>query len=244
MDTGLRGKTVLITGASRNMGRIAALAFAREGANLALCTSTRMDELDAVAAQARATGVAALTVRCDVTDPAAVERFVAAAAKTFGGVDVAVNLAGDRHEEDFFAQSFDQWQRNIAVNLTGPWLVCRQVIPLMRARRFGRIVNVAGVTPYIGGPPAKSMVKLGIVGLTRGLAREFAADGITANCVGPGGIGRSDLDADEANKPVRTPIPRRGTGEEAVSTIVYLASVQAAFVTGQCYLVNGGRYFQ
>ena len=244
MDTGLKGKTVLIAGASRNMGRIAALAFAGEGANLAICTSTRMNDLNAVADAARALGVKVVAERCDVTDEASVERFVAAAHKAFGGIDVAVNLAGNRHEEKFLEQTLDQWHKNIAVNLTGPFLVCRHVIPLMMKQKHGRIINVSGISPYIGGPAAKAMVKLGIVGFTRGLAREFGPYNITANCVGPGGIERTDLDPGEKNKPARGPIARNGSAEEAVSLMIYLASEQAAFITGQCVLVNGGRHFQ
>ena len=244
MDTGLKGKTVLITGASRNMGRIAAIAFAREGAHLAICTSTRINELNAVAAQARALGVQVVAEKCDVTDGEAVKAFVAKTRAELGGVDVAINLAGDRHEVKFLEQTLDGWHKNIAVNLTGPFHICQQVIPLMMEKKYGRIINIAGVTPYIGGPPAKSMVKLGIVGLTRGLAREFAPHNITANCIGPGGVQRLDLDPDEHNKPLRPGQSRMGTAEEIVSLMVYLASDKAGYITGQCYLANGGRYFQ
>ena len=161
-----------------------------------------------------------------------------------GGVDVAINLAGDRHEVKFLEQTLDGWHKNIAVNLTGPFHICQQVIPLMMEKKYGRIINIAGVTPYIGGPPAKSMVKLGIVGLTRGLAREFAPYNITANCIGPGGVERLDLDPGEKNKPLRPGQTRMGRAEEIVSLMVYLASDNAGFITGQCYLANGGRYYQ
>jgi 3-oxoacyl-[acyl-carrier protein] reductase len=244
MDTGLKGKTVLITGASRNMGRIAAIAFAREGANLAICTSSRMAELNTVAEEARGMGVKVVAVKCDVTDGSAVKNFVDAARVAFGGVDVAINLAGDRHEVKFLEQTLDDWHKNIAVNLTGPFHICQQVIPLMMEKKYGRIINIAGVTPYVGGPPAKSMVKLGIVGLTRGLAREFAPHNITANCIGPGGVERQDLDPGEKNKALRPGQTRMGKAEEIVSLMVYLASSNAGFITGQCYLANGGRYYQ
>jgi 3-oxoacyl-[acyl-carrier protein] reductase len=244
LDTGLKGRTVLITGASRNMGRVAAIAFAGEGANLAICTSSRMNDLDAVAQQARALGVKVVAEKCDVTDGEAVKAFVAKTRAELGGVDVAINLAGDRHEVKFLEQTLDGWHKNIAVNLTGPFHICQQVIPLMMERKFGRIINIAGVTPYIGGPPAKSMVKLGIVGLTRGLAREFAPYNITANCIGPGGVTRQDLDPGEHNKPLRPGQSRLGTAEEIVSLMIYLASDKAGYITGQCYLANGGRYYQ
>lgn len=131
MDTGLKGKTALITGASRNMGRVAALAFAGEGANLALCTSKKMKELGAVAEEARALGVSVVAEQCDVTDGAAVAAFVRKTRDKLGSVDVAVNIAGFRNEAKFLEGSFEDWTRNIEVNLNGPFNVCRNVIPLM-----------------------------------------------------------------------------------------------------------------
>jgi 2-hydroxycyclohexanecarboxyl-CoA dehydrogenase len=246
METGLRGRTVLITGASRNMGRHGALAFAAEGANLAICTSQRMTELEEVAAVAGAAGVGVLARKCDVTDGSAVAGFVAETVKTFGRIDVVVNVAGYRAEAPFLEETDEVWERNIAVNLSGPRHVCRQVIPLMKERRWGRIINVAGIAPYIGMGSAKAMVKLGIVGFTRGLAREFAEFGITANTIGPGYIGRGERAEGESDKPLTdaTPMKRKGTPSEAVSLMVYLASTDAGFITGQSYLMNGGTYFQ
>ena len=245
MDTGLKGKTVLITGASRNMGRFAALAFAREGANLALCTSRKMKELGAVAEEARALGVSVVAEQCDVTDGAAVATFVRHAREKLGGVDVAVNVAGFRNEAKFLEGSLEEWTRNIDVNLTGPFNVCRSVIPLMIERRWGRIINLSGVAPYLGGGAAKAMVKLGIVGFTRGLAREFAEHNITANCIGPGTIGRGERDTHESEKELRPwqPIRRKGRPEEVTALMLHLASENAGYITGQCYLINGGAYF-
>lgn len=245
MDTGLKGRTVLVTGASRNMGRLAALAFAREGANLAVCTSRRMDELNEVAGEARALGVRVAAVQCDITDDKAVAAFVGRAKAEFGRIDVAVNLAGYRCEEPFLEESDEAWHRNIAVNLTGPYYVCRHVLPLMVERRWGRIINTSGIAPYLGAGAAKAMVKLGIVGFTRGIAREFGQYNITANCFGPGQIARPS-EATVKDKPLRASVAmrRKGTPEEAISLVVYLASEGAGFITGQCYLMNGGSYFQ
>lgn len=246
METGLRGKTVLVTGASRNMGRWAALAFADEGANLAICTSTRMKELGEVAGAARARGVKVVAGKCDVTDGAAVAAFVKKTRDQLGGVDVAVNIAGFRAESPFLEASLEEWNRTIEVNLTGPFHVCRAVLPIMIERKWGRIINIGGVAPYLGGGAAKAMVKLGIVGFTRGLAREFAPHNITANCVSPGTIGRGERADHESEKQVRPmqPIQRKGRPEEVTSLMVHLASENAGFITGQSYLVNGGMYFQ
>ncbi|MCC7486981.1 MAG: SDR family oxidoreductase [Burkholderiales bacterium] len=246
MDTGLKGRNVLVTGASRNMGSAAALAFAGEGANLAICTSTRMGELNRVADDARRLGVRVVAERCDVTDGAAVSGFVKAAGRELGGVDVVVNIAGFRAESPFLETTFEEWTRAIDVNLTGPYHVCRQALPFMIESGWGRIINISGVSPYLGGGATKAMVKLGIVGFTRGLAREFGKHNITANCIGPGTIARADRDARESEKTVRDtqPIRRKGRVEECTSLMLHLAGVNAGYITGQCYLVNGGTYFQ
>ncbi len=245
MDTGLKGRTVLVTGASRNMGRLAALEFAREGANLAICTSARMTELNQVADEARALGVDAVAARCDITDDAAVAAFVGQARDKFGRIDVVVNLAGYRAERPFLEESMEAWHRTIAVNLTGPFNICRHVLPLMKEQRWGRIINTSGIAPYLGTGAAKATVKLGIVGFTRGIAQEFGQYNITANCFGPGQIARPS-EASVNDKPMRDTqaIRRKGTPDEAVSIIIYLASEGAGFITGQCYLVNGGAYLQ
>lgn len=245
MDTGLKGRTVMITGASRNMGRYAALAFAREGANLAICTSTKMGQLNQVADEARALGVSVVAEQCDVTDNAAVSGFVKKTRDKLGGVNVVINAIGYRAERPFLEESFEAWSRNIEVNLGGPFHVCRNVIPLMIERGWGRIINISGIAPFLGLGAAKATVKLGIIGFTRGLAREFAEHNITVNCIGPGAIGREIRDASEKEHPLRPaqPIRRKGTPDEVISMMLYLASENAGFITGQCYLVNGGASF-
>ena len=175
MDLGLKGKTVLITGASRNMGRLAALAFAGEGANLALCTSAKMQELNAVADEARALGVKVVAAQCDVAEPASVNAFVKQAAAELGTVHVVLNNAVYRGVEAPLLDDTDaSWEKNFRVNLGGPRNVCRAVIPLMKAQRWGRIINFSGISPFMGSSTAKGMAKLGIVGFTRGLAKEVA----------------------------------------------------------------------
>jgi 3-oxoacyl-[acyl-carrier protein] reductase len=244
MDLGLKGKTALVTGASRNMGRMAALMFAKEGANLAICTSHKMKELNEVAEEARKSGITVLAEQCDVSDEASVAQFVGKAQRAFGRVDIAVNLAGHRLEGKLSELTLEAWNRNLEVNLTGPFHICRNVLPLMMERRWGRIINIAGIAPYIGGDTAKSMVKAGTIGFTRGLADEFAEYGITANCVGPGSIDRLYEEGVRYKRFDNQPIARLGRPEEVIALVCYLASESAAFITGQCYLVNGGRYFQ
>lgn len=245
MDTGLAGKNVLITGASRNMGRLAAIQFAKEGANLAICTSTKMKELDEVAAELRAIGVKVHAARCDVANKADVAVFVREAQAALGSIDVAINNAVYRAEGAFLEESDETWERNIAVNLTGPRNICRAVLPGMIARKWGRIINFSGIAPFLGIGPSKAAVKIGIVGLTRGIAREFAVHNITANCIGPG-VFDVERDAFQMPKPLRPeqPIRQLGKPEECTSLMLYLASEGSSYITGQCYLVNGGLYFQ
>ena len=245
MDTGLKGKTVLITGASRNMGRLAAVAFAKEGANLAICTSTSIERLQEVARECRDLGAKVVAERCDVADKASVNAFVAKTRDNLGSVHVVLNNAVNRGGEGSFLDESDEvWAQNFAVNLTGPRNICKAVLPLMIEQRWGRIINFSGISPFIGGSVGKGMAKLGIIGFTRGIAREFAEYEVTANCVGPGTI---DVERDAFQKPKGVkpgqPIRRLGKPQEVVSLVVYLASQDAGFITGQTYLVNGGMYF-
>jgi NAD(P)-dependent dehydrogenase (short-subunit alcohol dehydrogenase family) len=154
MDTGLKGKNVLITGASRNMGKLAAIQFAQEGANLAICTSSKMRELNAVAEELRALGVKVVATQCDVADLKAVQAFVAEAEAKLGSIDVAINNAVHRAEGPFLEESDEVWLRNIAVNLTGPRNICRAVLPGMMKRQWGRIINFSGIAPFLGHGPA------------------------------------------------------------------------------------------
>ncbi|MCB1739009.1 MAG: SDR family oxidoreductase [Gammaproteobacteria bacterium] len=245
MKTGLTGRTVIITGAARNIGRETALQFAEEGANLALLTRSSQERLEAVASAVRQRGVKAITGVVDVTDGEAVDAFVNRTLAEFGRLDVLVNNAVYRGESGFLEQSPQEWQRNIGVNLNGPANLCRAVLPHMIEAGFGRIINYSGIAPFLGHGPAKAMVKLGIVGFTRGLASEFGHANITANCIGPGMIDveRDSWQRDKSKISPEQAIPRHGRPEEIASLAVYLASDQAAFITGQCYLANGGRYY-
>jgi 3-oxoacyl-[acyl-carrier protein] reductase len=245
METGLKGKTVLITGASRNMGRLAAIAFARERANLAICTSAKMTQLNEVAAECRALGAQVVAAQCDVADGASVGAFVDKVRTELGTVHVALNNAVYRVDSTPFLDVADEeWDKSLRVNLGGPRYICRAVLPMMIKQRWGRIINFSGIDPLLGGSVTKGMAKLGIVGFTRGIAREFAEYDITANCIAPGTI-ESERDPHLKAKTLRPaqPIRRLGKAQEVVSLMLYLASEDAGFITGQTYMVNGGMYF-
>ena len=249
MDMGLTGKVVLITGAGRNIGRATAEAFAAEGSRLVLATRRSSGLLEQTAEACRAAGAEVVTALCDVGDENQVKAMVETAERAFGSVDVLVNNAANRIQGPFLEQSNEDWRATAAVNLDGPIFASRAVLPGMVERGWGRIVNYSGVSAYRGGGALKAAVKLGIVGFTRGLAREFGKHGVTVNAIAPSAIeGERDpgteRDVDISGIDPRMPIPRFGQPEEVAALVVYLSSKHAGFVTGQTYHINGGDILQ
>ncbi len=247
MDTGLDGKVVLITGATRNHGRASALAFAAEGANLLLCTRQSMDLLEETAQEASASGVRTVTKLCDVTDPDQVDSLVKTGMEKFGRIDVVVNNAGWRARGSLLDITAEQWEAALAVNVHAPFIMCQAVIPGMKERRFGRIINYSGIAPFRGAS-GQGTLKRANEGLTRAIAREYGRFNITANCIGPGSIDVERTAGQESGHETArelpdVPVPRHGTVQECSAMVVFLASEQAAYISGQTYLVNGGAYF-
>ncbi|MYA50340.1 MAG: SDR family oxidoreductase [Chloroflexi bacterium] len=249
MDMGLTDKVVLITGAGRNIGRATAEAFAAEGARLVLTTRRSNELLEQTADACRAAGAEVVTALCDVGDEGQVKDAVQAAERTFGGVDVLVNNATNRVQGPFLQMSNEDWRVTAAANLDGPIFASRAVLPGMVERGWGRIVNYSGVSAYRGGGAMKAAVKLGVVGLTRGLAREFGKHGVTVNAIAPASIeGERDpgteRDVDISGIDPKLPIPRFGQPEEVAALVVYLCSKHAGYVTGQTFHINGGDILQ
>ena len=250
MDTGLNGKVVLITGAGRNIGRATALLFAEEGSKLVLSTRRSKEQLDKTADACRAAGAEVMTRLCDVANEEQVCAMVETAESSFGAVDVLVNNATQRTQGPFLKQSPDDWRATVAVNLDGPYYTCRAVLPGMVERGWGRIINYSGGSAFHGGGATKAAVKLGIVGFTRGLAREFGKHGITVNAIAPGTI---EVDRDPGTERAadlvgavdpKTPIQRFGRPDEVAGLVVYIASKHADYITGHCFHINGGNHFQ
>lgn len=181
------GRTALVTGGGRGIGRACVLALARAGFAVAPAARTR-GETERVAEEARALGVRALAVDLDVGDVAGVERAVGAIANGLGPVDVVVNNAGIAQSAPFVRTDPELWERHMRVNVTGPYLVTRAVLPGMLARGWGRVVNVASLAGLYGAPYVTAYVasKHALVGMTRALAMEVGGKGITVNAICPG----------------------------------------------------------
>jgi 3-oxoacyl-[acyl-carrier protein] reductase len=250
----LQGKTALVTGASRNIGRAIALAFAAEGANLVVNTRVNRDELEAVAAECRKAGVRVVAALADIADVDAVEAMVRRGLAEFGGIDVLVCNAAIRPHKALADTALEEWHRVIAVNLHSAFYLTRAVVPWMKERRRGSIIAIGGQSALTGRPntAAVTAAKTGLLGLIRALAAELGPFGIRANMVVPGFIDterryaewypefrQAPPGAPEQLKAI--PLGRLGRPEDIADACVFLASDASAYVTGDTIRVMGGR---
>jgi len=239
----LTGRVALVTGASRGIGRAVALALAGAGADVVVNYRERSDDAATAAAAIRALGRRALAVRADVADSAAVGRMMAEAAETVGPIDILVNNAGIglvRGLDDLTEADFDL---TIAVNLKSAFLCTQAVLPGMRARTWGRIINISsGAARGAGGVGVHyNASKAGMEGLTRGYAARLVKDGITVNAVAPSLIETDMVRGGVASSPARIPLGRFGTPEECAAVVLMLAG--NGYMTGQTVALNGGMSF-
>ncbi|OUM93586.1 MAG: hypothetical protein BAA04_09860 [Firmicutes bacterium ZCTH02-B6] len=242
------GHVALVTGASRNIGRAIAVALAEHGADVAVCARD-LGHLQAVADEIRGMGRRALAVAADVSDPAQVVAMVGQVEEQLGPVDILVNNVGVRPKQSVLEMSFDDWDRIIRVNLSSAFYCAKAVVPRMVEKRTGRIINISGRSGFSGQADRAHVVasKAGMHGLTKALAHELAAYGITVNTVSPGHIettrpADSPPIADAAQLVKGVPLGRLGLPQEIAAACVYLASPAAAYVTGQVLHVNGGAF--
>ncbi|HWN68193.1 MAG TPA: SDR family NAD(P)-dependent oxidoreductase [Haliangium sp.] len=252
----LHGRHALITGASRGIGAAIARALARAGAAVTLAGRSR-DALDALAAELYARGHAVHVVSMDVTDENAVHGGCAGAEAALGSIDILVNNAGVAESAPLARMDREHWDRMLAVNLTGPFLCCRAVLPGMLDRSFGRIVNIASTAGLRGYAyvAAYSAAKHGVIGLTRSLALETARRGITVNAICPGYTQTSMLERTISNIQAKTgrtaeearaelvrgnPQGRLIQPEEVAATVLWLCAPGSESVTGQSIALAGG----
>ncbi|MCA0202817.1 MAG: 3-oxoacyl-[acyl-carrier-protein] reductase [Proteobacteria bacterium] len=238
----LSGKRALVTGASGGIGAAIARALHGAGATVGL-SGTREAPLQELAAEL---GERAFVLPCNLGDSVAVEALPKQAIEAMGGLDILVNNAGITRDQIFMRMSDDDWASVIDVNLTATMRLCRAVMRPMMKARWGRIVNISSIVGATGnaGQVNYAASKAGMIGLTKSIAAEVASRGITANAVAPGFIATPMTDklTDDQKAKINGQIPagRMGTPEEIAAAVLYLASPEAAYVTGTTIHVNGG----
>jgi 3-oxoacyl-[acyl-carrier protein] reductase len=236
----LRGRTALVTGGSRGIGRAIALSLATAGADVVINFLTRAADAQAVESEILGLGRRCLSIQADVSVASEVERLAAEAQKSMGAIDVLVNNAGIARQQPLEQITEHDWDELIDVNLKSCFLVTQAFVPAMRARKWGRIINISSVAAQIGGVVGAHYAasKAGMLGLTYYYARYLAKDGITANAIAPALIEtdmtRSNVKASTSN----IPLGRFGTVEEVSDIAVLLAT--NGYITGQTINANGG----
>ncbi|WP_417667998.1 3-oxoacyl-[acyl-carrier-protein] reductase [Roseibium sp.] len=238
----LEGKAALVTGATGGIGEAIARALHAQGASVAL-SGTRAEKLEALAADL---GERAFVTPANLSDRAAVDALLPAAEEKLGKVDILVNNAGITRDNIFMRMKDDEWDQVLEVNLTSGFRLCRAAIKGMMKRRTGRIVGITSVVGVTGNPGQTNYAaaKAGMIGMYKSLAREVASRNITVNTIAPGFIETAMTDElnDKQKESILQSVPagRLGTANEIAAASVYLASDEAAYVTGQTLHVNGG----
>ncbi len=238
----LTGKNALITGASGGIGGAIAKALHGAGASVVL-SGTRVAPLEALAADL---GARAHVLPCNLSEAEAVEALPKQAAEAMGRVDILINNAGITRDQLFMRMKDDEWARVLEVNLTSTMRLCRGVMRPMMKARWGRIINISSIVASTGNPGQANYAasKAGVIGMSKSIAYEVASRGITVNAVAPGFIATPMTDSlsDDQKAKINAQIPaaRMGRAEEIASAVLYLASEEAAYITGSTLHVNGG----
>jgi 2-dehydro-3-deoxy-L-rhamnonate dehydrogenase (NAD+) len=247
MDNGffdLSGQTAIVTGAATGIGEAIARRLSRAGAAIVIA------DLDRAGAEvvAASIGDTAYALETDITNARSVESTVEQVLERSGRIDILVNNAGIAgRAAPIWEQTGDDWQKIIAINMTGAFNFCRAVLPHMRARRYGRIVNIASIAGKEGNPrmSAYSATKAAVIGLTKSIGKEVALDGICVNAVAPAVVHTKILDQLTPEQveymTARIPMGRTAKPEEVAAVVHFLSSPDCSFVTAQCYDVSGGR---
>ena len=242
------GKTVLVTGSTRGIGRAIAEEFAKHGANVIVSGTVKERAQEVAKELSEKYGVKTLGVGMDVSDPESVESAFKEINAAFGGVDILVNNAGITRDTLFLRMKPEDWQKVLDVNLTGTFLVTKQAVRHMVKKRWGRIINISSVVGFTGnvGQVNYATTKAGLIGFTKSLAKELAPRNVLVNAVAPGFI-ETDMTEnlkEEIKNEYKKQIPlgRFGKPEEVARVVLFLASPMADYITGETIHVNGGMY--
>src|ERR1700759_984438 len=237
----LGGKTALVTGATGGIGGAIARALHAQGARVAL-SGTRREVLDQTAAELGGAPV----LPCDLANKESVEALIPDAEKALGQLDILVANAGITKDNLFVALKDEDWEQVLDVNLTSTFRLARAAVKGMMRRRFGRVIGITSVVGVTGNPGQANYTatKAGMIGMFKSIGKEYAKRGVTANCVAPGFIATPMTEKlnDKQREAILTMVPagRLGAGTDVAAAVVYLASDEAAYVTGQTLHVNGG----
>jgi len=242
----LAKKVALVTGASRGIGRAIALEMAQEGADVVVNFSRSQDKANETARAIEAIGRRALVLKADVSRATDVEEMRRLVIQEFGGVNILVNNAGIDYHLKFWEMDYTEWSRVLGVNLDGVFLCSKTFSPEMRAKKWGRIINISSIIAFTGTDHEAhyGASKAAVVGLTKSLALELAPYNITVNAIAPGWIETdmtSAVTGDEKRKALESvPLGRFGRPEDIAHAAVFLASDNASYITGQTLHINGG----
>jgi 3-oxoacyl-[acyl-carrier protein] reductase len=247
MSGQLEGKVAVVTGAVRRNGRAAALALAREGADVVINTRQSRDEAENVRAEIERIGRRSMVGVADITDENAVRKMFDDIAAKFGRVDILINNAADRGNVPFLEMTTAEWRHIVGIVLDGAFFCARAAVPYMLKNGWGRIVNVSGVghhAPSYTGRVHVATAKSGVEGFTRGLASEYALHNITVNCVSPGRIGgqRSASSGELSNPDLMPPVGHMGVPDDIAGAVHFLCLPGSGFITGHILHVNGGQF--
>jgi 3-oxoacyl-[acyl-carrier protein] reductase len=243
----LKGKNALITGGAQGIGKSIALEMAKEGSNVAVA-DLNVDMAETTAKEIQSLGVTCIPIKLDVSHHDSVAAAFETCTKELGSIDILVNNAGITKDAVLMRMKEEDWDAVININLKGSFLCAKEAVKIMAKQRYGKIISISSVVAFMGNPGQAnySSSKAGLIGLTKTIAREYAARGIRANAVAPGFIQTamtdvlSDTVKDEMKKAI--PLGQFGSPEDVSSAVIFLASKDADYITGQVIHVNGGMY--